>query len=332
MRQFLRNTILALASGYALFFFSERLFWSAFKPGDHPGELAITWLAYSVIAYLFLSLLHWFAVRSADAAFLAGAFYGWVTEGALVGTLYGTEASAPFPLSLLCTGVSWHALISVWVGWHFLPQSLRDAQPWRALGWSAAVGVFWGAWATFLWRETPPVVASVPAFAAHAFAAAGLLAGGYWIVAAAGGPARFRPRPFGLCVTVLVLGTFYAQQVRTLGLRPLVILPALVGLVAFALWRAKRRDAGGHAPTPPAPHGPEPARALRRRNLACVLAMPAVATAVYALLGTVDGWERVPVPQIVYYWLTVPVGGAVLAWALVRCVTGWPGRRGALAG
>ena len=61
-------------------------FWSVFKPGDSVGELAVTWLAYSTIAYWFLALIRWFEAESARAVLLAGACYGWMTEGMLVGT------------------------------------------------------------------------------------------------------------------------------------------------------------------------------------------------------------------------------------------------------
>ena len=152
--QLLNNTLLALATGYVLFFFSERLFWSAFKSGDSVAELAVTWAAYCVVAHLFLSLVTWLRAYSADRVFLAGAVFGWLVEGTLVGTLYGTESSAPFPLSLLVTAVSWHALISVWVGWHFLRRSLQAGSVSKVVGWSIGLGLFWGTWATFLWRET----------------------------------------------------------------------------------------------------------------------------------------------------------------------------------
>lgn len=307
--QFVRNTTLALATGYVLFFFSERVFWSAFRPGDHAGELAVTWLAYSVIAYPFLSVVRRFRATSAPGVYLAGAFFGWLTEGTLVGTLYGTESSAPFPLSLLVTGVSWHALISVWVGWHFLRRALRHATPWHALGWSAALGVFWGTWATFLWRESPPVVVPVGAFASHAFVVAALLVVAYGLIDRFGADS-FRPRPFGLCVSVLLLGVFYVQQVRVLGVRPLVVLPAVLGLAALALWRASL-----HPSVPPQATTTPP---LRRVNLLAPLVMPVAATAVYATLLEVPWWSRVPVPVIVFYGLTAPLSAAVLLWALVR--------------
>ena len=125
---FFRNAGLALGAGYILFFCSERLFWSVFKPGDSVSELAVTWLAYSTIAYWFLALIRWFEAESARAVLLAGACYGWMTEGMLVGTLYGTEDSAPFPLSVVCTGLSWHALISVGVGWYAVQKCCRGGR------------------------------------------------------------------------------------------------------------------------------------------------------------------------------------------------------------
>ena len=38
-----------LANGYILFFLSERVFWSFWRPGDNPAEFLITWLAYSLM-------------------------------------------------------------------------------------------------------------------------------------------------------------------------------------------------------------------------------------------------------------------------------------------
>jgi hypothetical protein len=78
----------------------------------------VTWLAYSTLAYLFLATVRLFRADDVWSVYLAGAVYGWLTEGGLIHTLYGTEESAPFPISLIITGVSWHALISVLVGWY----------------------------------------------------------------------------------------------------------------------------------------------------------------------------------------------------------------------
>jgi hypothetical protein len=317
--QFLKNTLLALSAGYVLFFFSERLFWTAFKPGDSVPVLLLTWALYSVAAYLFLSLVWWQRAYAAYRVFLAGAVFGWLVEGTVVGTLYGTESSAPFPLSLLVTGVSWHALISAWVGWHFLRRSLGHVRPSRAAAWSAGLGLFWGTWATFLWRETPPVIVPARAFASHAAVATAVLAACYW-VAGRVGVASFRPRPLGVCLAAGALGVFCVQQVKALGVQPLVVLPALVWLAVTVLRRAAQTDPPGDPP-------PDPA--ARVGNLACLLLMPLVATGAYVLWMNVSWWRRVPVPVIVLYALTAPASAAVLAWAVFRCVA--PRRRPARA-
>ena len=160
---FFRNTGLALGTGYILFFCSERLFWSVFRPGDSFRELAVTWLAYSTIAYWFLALIRWFEAESLREVLLAGACFGWMTEGMLVGTLYGTEDSALFPFSVVCTGLSWHALISVGVGWYAVQHCCRGERSRSSVGWAVLLGVFWGVWATFLCSEKPPVRATVGA-------------------------------------------------------------------------------------------------------------------------------------------------------------------------
>jgi hypothetical protein len=315
LARFVTNTALALATGYVLFFFSERLFWGVFKPGDHAGELAVPWLAYSVVAYLFLSVVYCFRARSASSVFLAGAFFGWLIEGTLVGTLYGTESSAPFPLSLLVTGVSWHALISVWVGWHFLRRALHDARTRRVVAWSILLGLFWGTWTTFLWRETPPVVVPVRAFATHALAVSLLLTIAYGVIQRVGA-GSFRPRPFGLCVALLGVGVFYAQQVKAMGVLPLLVLPLLLVVAAAALWRASRiaRDF-------PETDGPRP---LRAASFASLVAMPLVATAVYAGLLRAGWWDRVPVATAVMYGVTAPLSAVVLVWALAKSLLGRP--------
>ncbi|MHB9007903.1 MAG: hypothetical protein ACYDC1_13330, partial [Limisphaerales bacterium] len=59
----LRNLATALATGFILFFFSERLFWTAFRPGDSVADLIVTWLAYSVLAGVFLNVVSRLRVR-----------------------------------------------------------------------------------------------------------------------------------------------------------------------------------------------------------------------------------------------------------------------------
>jgi hypothetical protein len=57
VRCFFANLQVNLAAGFLMFFFSERLFWTVFKPGDQIVDLVITWLAYSVLGCVFLNIL-----------------------------------------------------------------------------------------------------------------------------------------------------------------------------------------------------------------------------------------------------------------------------------
>ena len=73
MRRLGRNLLCALATGYILFVFSERLFWTVWRPTDSPLDFVVTWLAYSVAAYLFLAAVSWSRADDFWSIFLAGA-------------------------------------------------------------------------------------------------------------------------------------------------------------------------------------------------------------------------------------------------------------------
>src|SRR5690242_5482282 len=72
----LRNLLHALCTGYVACFFSERLFWTVLWPDATAGDLLLTWLAYSALAYLFLTVIHWSAAADWSSTFLAGSIYG----------------------------------------------------------------------------------------------------------------------------------------------------------------------------------------------------------------------------------------------------------------
>jgi hypothetical protein len=238
VRRFFTNLLVNLAGGFLLFFFSERLFWTVFKPGDKVFDLLITWLAYSVLVCVFLNVIQRCEARTFPRIALAGAIFGWLAEGALVGTLYGTESSAPFPISIIQTALSWHMLISVIVGFGLLTGAVRQGSIARTALVSVAIGLFWAAWAPFQWRETPPVIVPISSFATHAFVI------GVLLVLTCGflsGPTVSQSKPgwFGLILSLLILAVFYSEQVKALGVRPLIVLPLLVGGVLALLYWTK---------------------------------------------------------------------------------------------
>lgn len=325
MKRATHNLLLALVNGFILVFFSERLFWSVWRPGDALPDQVITWLAYSALAYVFLATVWFFRANDIWSFYLAGAIYGWLTEGGLIHTLYGTEESAPFPISLCITGLSWHALLSVLVGWYATARALTSSRSrWVALL-STGIGMFWGGWSTFLWKENPPIVTPVASFFAYAFGLTAILAGAWWLNFRAG-VVRFRPGWAGTLFSLCLIGAFYVQHVRRLGWLPLVVLPSVMCLALVPLWRHRRSQSGGK---------PITGDRVVPVNLLGLALMPVVATAVYAAARPL-GLDQLPVASIVYYWITGPAGFGVLVVAVIQCARrrplSMPGQNAGVAG
>lgn len=103
-------------------YFSEFVFWAR-DTEDSIGGWLFIYLVYSVVTYILLSVVTTFRVRSVWAIFLAGALYGWLIEGVIVQTMYDD-----FPLQVSFTGLAWHALISVLIGWYYITNVLVQNQ------------------------------------------------------------------------------------------------------------------------------------------------------------------------------------------------------------
>jgi hypothetical protein len=162
MRCWTQKLIVVLATGYILFFYSERVFWSFLRPGDKPSDFVLGWLVYSLLAWVFLLLVKQCRVAAFPALFLAGAVFGCLAEGVVVDTLYGNPTN-PFAASISFTGLAWHALISVGIGWYWQAKVLTAGNPVKIALFSAAVGLGWGLWAGWwpaeLGRANTPLAA-----------------------------------------------------------------------------------------------------------------------------------------------------------------------------
>jgi len=283
----LRNLSHALCTGYVACIFSERLFWTVLWPDATAGDLLLTWLAYSALAYLFLAVIHWSAADGWSSTFLAGSIYGWLAEGGLANTLYGGEASAPFPWSISITGLSWHALLTIMVGWWGTRLALRAGRATQLAMICAGVGVFWGFWSMFPLQEQPPIDTPIASFAAQAigFSLALLLA---WAAISKLDFDSFAPGWAGTLIALAAVGLFYIQHAAAQGFAVL-LLPALIALSLglLALNRKLRAQAVTSA-----------ARASNRRLL-WLLLTPLLATVVFATLKALGG-DRLPVASTVY--------------------------------
>ncbi len=229
----LRRVGLALATGYILLFFAERMFWSHWRPEDDAGSFLATWLVYSIGAEICLLTIRIFRVRDIWAMFLVGALLGWLVEGVFTMTFFGA-GGIPFPFTIAWTGLSWHALIVVVIGWYAMHDALRRSF-WQTALMSTGLGLFWGGWSIF-WDTQAPA-GTLVAFVTHAFVATAAL-----ILAFAALPAlqvaRIRPsRIERICLAGLVLLYFFGVTVAQFNWIALVTLPPLFAVIFLALRR-----------------------------------------------------------------------------------------------
>lgn len=305
-----RQTCYVLAVGFVFFFFSERLFWTVFGVDATLPELIITWLAYSAVAYLFLSICWSFRVSGFAAIFLSGALFGWLLEGGIAPTLYGTEASAPFPLSLIWTSVAWHATLTVWLGWHRLGVALREGRGWEVAGLSLFFGVFWGMWGMYPWQETPPIETTEDVFLFHAVLMTLLVAVSYLSINRLQRLRHFQPGPLGILMALAIWGVFWLQYAIALGLIVPVILGSVLLAVMIPLWRTRNS------------RSMEPVLAAHRQRTrwlpyALLLFMlPTTATITY-VVGVNTGLTQFPISYIVL-GLSTAMGLILLLIAYVK--------------
>jgi hypothetical protein len=283
----------ALTSGAILLVFSEWLFWARPLPGMLPPEGLATFLVYAVAAYVFLLLVGAFRVRSLPALFLAGAGYGWLVEGVFVQTMYDD-----LPLSLSFTGLAWHALFSVLIGWYALPLILRRGRRRSTAALASAVGVAYGLWALWWWTEAPPA-ASLSAFAAFSIGGTLVLAIAYGLAARLP-PVSFRPSRLETIGALALIGAFFAFVAVPSRPVALAVLPPLL----LVLWAALRRNARCEArPDLLAWFAAQPPPRLT--DLLMLGCLPLTATIVYGLAGILGAH---PKTGWVLYALSVPAG------------------------
>lgn len=291
----------ALLSAAVLIVFSEKMFW--YVTGYSFLDLL---LGYFFPAFILLWVIDAFRVRRLAPLFLAGAVFGFLAEGMLVGTIY--EGGPLNWFSVSYTPLAWHAPLSVVFGWYALRRWLVAGRA-RAMALGcAAVGLFWGLWAMAWWlpeNAADPVLLAqgarlgqwpVGEFALHAFTFTAVLAVALWLLGR-GGWSSFRPSKVEVGVVVAGLLVFFVAGVLlAVPWAPLKLLP-LLGVTLLALYVNKRKE-------PPGSLLADVAGPVRLARLPLLLVMPAVAVAVYAM-GVV-----LAVPVEVIYSITA-VGGVM---------------------
>lgn len=310
MRGYLKRVALALATGYVLLYFGEIVFWATpERPGMEAVSLAATWLVYSWFGYVFLGVVGLFRARSVWAVFLAGAVFGWYEEGIVVQTMYGTP-DGPFPVSISFTGLAWHALLDVLVGWYLVRRVLVEGRAGRVGAVAAGLGLFYGLWAVWWWIEPPAPMQELlkagrtdllfACFAAYAAVTNALLVLAYAVIQRLG-PGGFRAGNVEVGAILGLTALYYALVTVPAAPRALWVLPPLMGATLAALWRNRRIETRPDALVGLAGRVP-----LGRWVL--LMLAPLMASAVYGI-GLAGGWRLAT--NVVVYYVSSVLGAAL---------------------
>jgi len=307
MRTF-KNILLVLSTGYILVYFSEHLFWARPRPDDSLGGWIGAWIAYSLMAFMLLSLVSWFRVKNIWGLFLAGAAFGWLGEGLVVQTAYEI-----LPLSISFTGLAWHALITIWVGWYLLRKSFFASDPFSTLKLSAAIGLCYGVWAIAWWLDPDGGIATLQEFAGFSLVTTLLVMVAYWLANwSASEP--FQPRRW-VTVAISALFVLYFFFV-TVPAAPwaLAILPVLLGLVYLGLRPYLRNATEGSLID-------ELKGQIPLWKILSLLALPGAGILFYGLALSLDLQWRT---NWLLYLITTPLGFILFGLSLYRSLRNKP--------
>ena len=188
--------------------------------------------------YIFITVIVLFHVRNIWALVLAGALYGWVLEGVIVWQMY--EA---LPFSISWTPLGWHVIVDVWLGWYLVRRIMLNNHYIITAIFALGLGVFWGVWATWYGIEQALIEPGQ-------FAQFTLFVGFLWIIAnAALGKllmTEFKPSKaeIGVCVAAIVI--LFAVQIVPMIPIALFVLPPLIAISLYALWRNRYKENRPH--------------------------------------------------------------------------------------
>ena len=269
----MKSASLILGSGYTLYYFSERMFWSFVRPDDTWLSLLGGILLYVFLAHVILVVINYFHVSCLWAYFLVGAFYGWLDEGVFAMTLFG-DGGMPLPFSVAWTALAWH-MPSLVLGLFCLRQALQAQKIWPSLYASLSIGLFWGLWAT-VWRgETPPLSVSTTAFFLHCAIVTLGLALSQWAIDY-GNIRQFKTSRASIYIAFGIISAFCIfVTIPAVPWSPLILVP-LFSVVFYVLNKNRLAFAAETL---------EPSRTLNFKNLTALFVIPVVAACIYLTLS-----------------------------------------------
>ena len=313
MIDFLKRIVLVLATGYLLAYFSEFSFWAHYNAEMALPVPIFTWLLYSIFSYFFMITVVKFKARSIWALVITGSVYGWITEGIITDTLYGSHPEAPFPYSISWTGIAWHSLISVVVGWYIVRKALMENNYNKARKMSIIIGLVYGYWATGWILEGAGT--SIPLFAAFVFVTTLLLIVSYWFYDILQ-PLEFKPTKTEIgvlvfaAVWIFILWTVFPEG-KPHNIPALYVLPSLILIALIALWKNKKTESDTDALNFLLKGKVE------RKTYKALLYIPFVAVIFYSIFYLLPAFAIVTWKPLVYYVL-MPFGFVAFAFSFFR--------------
>lgn len=288
----LKNILFVLSTGYIFVYFSEHLFWAHIRTEDSLGNWFSTWIAYSLMAFIFLRLVSYFRVKGVWALFLAGAVFGWLAEGVVVQTTYES-----LPLSISFTGLAWHALLTVCVGWYAISKVILAPSIWSGIKLASLIGLIYGFWAITWWVEPDGRISSIAEFAKFTFITSTLVIFAYWMANwSLSTPMKWN-RGTTIVITILFVIYFFFVTVPASPIA-IIILPVLMG---FAFWGLRQnRIFESEGSLLELLHGRVPLR-----NYIGLIGLPVTSTIVYALAMAINLKAQT---NWLLYLITTPLG------------------------
>ena len=312
MKNFVHRWLFVGLSTAITVFFSEKVYW--YVQGYAYKELV---LYYALPVCACLWAIDAFRVRRSPALVLVAALYAFLVEGVLTPVLY--EAGLFDPL-MPAYFIGWHGLLSFVFGWYVLQKWLRRGQWGRVLVAGCLVGLFWGAWSLTYWL--PETLASsansgrwpVIDFARYAFFFTFTLALSHWLLGRGMWPREFKPSKAEKWFIILAHAALFTLLAWLLLPWAPLKLAALLGIIFLALRKERARVPGEpHETLFSEMEGP-----IKGLHVLALLAMPAVATGVYALAVRVQPSEdviRAVLLESVPFFQAL-VGAGLFLWAV----------------
>lgn len=319
MRSFFERVAVALCSGYIIVYYGELVFWATpDREGMNAVGIIATWLVYSIMAYPFLCVVSLFKVRSVWAVFLAGSFYGWFEEGIIVQAMYGSP-DTPFPMSISFTGLAWHALIGVWVGWYLVRRVLAQNKYPTTIVLACGIGLFYGLWGIFWWNEPPQAMKVLLDtgrkdmlfihFALYAFATTALLVLTHWLYDRVR-VTEFKPSKIELWTFGVLTLLYYVFVTVPAAPKAIWVLPPLMGVTCWALFKNRRAETRPDAIV-------AFTQKMKLLNYLLLLFIPLVASAIYFLALANDLRLHA---NIIFFLIATPLGFILWLISVVKCV------------